>query len=367
MANTVDKIITLARAEEGYIEKNSNANLDSKTANKGTNNYQKYSRDVNAVGLMGCQGQPWCATINFYLDLTCFGKEIALKLWNMTEKNYCGYNCFATFNKFKSVGKTGKEPKVGALVIFTFSHMGRVLDIYERNGKKYIEIFEGNCSSNLADRNGGQVKIRERGAYDADIKGYCYIDYDEAEISYSTEKISVGYTGLTVTADLNIRNNPGITGTKVIGYYPENYRMYPTEKTFIDGKPWFRTNRGWVSANYCEGWILEDNKWWFVEDGYSCVCDDWKKIGDEWCYFDKDGWLVQSQWIETNGKHYYVNKDGYMVKNRYVKSQDKNIWYYINHDGIWVTSRDVKTKPSDNMIAIQEANNERNHYTITNN
>ena len=56
-------------AEDGYIEKASNKNLDSKTANKGTNNYTKYSRDIDSLGLMGCQGQPWCCTFQFWLEV----------------------------------------------------------------------------------------------------------------------------------------------------------------------------------------------------------------------------------------------------------------------------------------------------------
>ena len=343
MANTVDKVIALARGEEGYIEKESNAYLDSETANKGSNNYQKYSRDVNAVGLKGYQGQPWCATHQFWLDLKCFGKETALKLWNMTSETYVGFNCFSTFNVFKALGKTGKEPKVGALVIFTFSHAGRVLDVYTRNGKTYIECQEGNTSSDLNDRNGGMVKIRERDAYDPTIKGYCYIDYDEAPISYSTEKIQVGNSGIRITAILNIRNNPGTSGTKVVGTYNENDWVRPFEKTFIDGKSWYHTDKGWISAKYCEGWVLEANGlWWYVMDGYSCIIDNWKKIDNNWCYFDKQGWLVQSEWINWNGKSYYLDKDGYMATNSYIKAKDKNVYYYVDKNGVW----DNKTRSS---------------------
>lgn len=343
MANTVDKILELARIEEGYIEKASNSYLDSETANKGTNNYQKYSRDVNEAGLKGYQGQPWCITHQFWLDLKCFGKEAALKLWNMTPETYVGYNCFSTYNVFKNIGKVGKEPKVGALVIFTFSHAGRVLDVYTRDGKTYIECEEGNTSSDLNDRNGGMVKIRERYAYDETIKGYCYIDYDESPIYYSTEKISVGNSGLRITANLNIRNNPGTSGTKVIGTYSENSWVYPYEKTFINGKPWYHTDKGWISATYCEGWVLEANGlWWFVMDGYSCTINDWQKIGSNWCFFDKSGWLVQSEWVDWNGKSYYLDKDGYMATNSYIKAKDKNAYYYVDSNGVW----DNKTRSS---------------------
>ena len=183
---TLNDLITLTKSEENYVEKASNSNLDSKTANKGTKNYTKYSSDVNNAGLMGCQGQPWCATFQFWLEMKTFGKEQALKNWNMTSKTYCGYNCFATYNKFKAAGKVGMTPKLGALVIFTYSHMGRVIDIYTRNGIKYYFCAEGNTSSNLNDRNGGQVKIKERQFYDTStIKGYCYIDYDVVTAVYN--------------------------------------------------------------------------------------------------------------------------------------------------------------------------------------
>ena len=38
----VDKLLSIALAEEGYCEKKSNSNLDDKTANAGNGNYTKY-------------------------------------------------------------------------------------------------------------------------------------------------------------------------------------------------------------------------------------------------------------------------------------------------------------------------------------
>ncbi|MCH1978243.1 hypothetical protein MCG44_00545 [Lawsonibacter sp. OA9] len=43
--NAIDKLISVASAEVGYLEKKSNSQLDSKTANAGSNNYTKYARD----------------------------------------------------------------------------------------------------------------------------------------------------------------------------------------------------------------------------------------------------------------------------------------------------------------------------------
>ena len=57
MNKAIDKVISLAKAEVGYLEKASNSNLESKTANAGYNNYTKYCRDIKP----DYQGQPWCA------------------------------------------------------------------------------------------------------------------------------------------------------------------------------------------------------------------------------------------------------------------------------------------------------------------
>ena len=78
--NLWDKTKKLLDDQVGYLEKRSNANLDSKTGNAGYGNYTKYSRDVNNWGLMGCQGQPWCATYQFWICTKIFGKAKALEI-----------------------------------------------------------------------------------------------------------------------------------------------------------------------------------------------------------------------------------------------------------------------------------------------
>ena len=59
----VENLIKIAKDEVGYLEKASNSNLDSKTANAGGNNYTKYARDLdNISGFYNGkkQGYPWC-------------------------------------------------------------------------------------------------------------------------------------------------------------------------------------------------------------------------------------------------------------------------------------------------------------------
>lgn len=55
--DAINKIIAVAEAEVGYLEKKSNSQLDSKTANVGSANYTRYWKDIYPQ----FQGQAWCA------------------------------------------------------------------------------------------------------------------------------------------------------------------------------------------------------------------------------------------------------------------------------------------------------------------
>lgn len=142
-------------------------------------NVQRFSDTVNSYGLAGCQGQPWCATYQFAIELETVGKEQALKNWNMTASNYCGYSCFETEAKFRNAGKTGTTPRPGALVIFKQSHMGRVLSV---NGDTF-ECGEGNTSNATFSRNGDSCAVKTYNAADSRIRAFCYIDYEDIKMN----------------------------------------------------------------------------------------------------------------------------------------------------------------------------------------
>ena len=177
----------------------------------GSTNHQKFSDIVNNAGLMGCQDQAWCATYQFALELEEFGKAQALKNWNMTSSNYCGYNVFSTEAKFPS-SKKGKTPNIGALVIFKQSHMGRVLSI--NSSAKTFECGEGNTSNAQYDRNGNACAVKTYSWYDSKIKSFCYIDYDGISTSTPSSSTSSSlnespkWNG-TVTTTLNVRTWAG--------------------------------------------------------------------------------------------------------------------------------------------------------------
>ena len=176
---SLNGLIQRARTELGYIEKASNSNLDSKTGNKGTANYTKYSRDINSLGLMGCQAQPWCGTHQFWLEVQEFGIDVALKHFHMSKNTYVGYNVFATKAKFPA-SKRSKTPKLGCLVVFSHSHIGRVVSISGNT----ITTIEGNTSPKSYDRNGGMVAQKTYNINDNKIDCFLIIDY---EFNESTE------------------------------------------------------------------------------------------------------------------------------------------------------------------------------------
>ena len=302
-------LLTRCINDEGYIEKASDKDLDSKTGNRGTANYTKFSRDVNAAGLMGCQGQPWCGTCQFAEDLNEFGKDNALAKWYMTDKTYVGYNCFATYNTFKKVGKVGMTPKVGALVIFNYSHMGRVLSIYSEKGIKYYDCFEGNTLPDVESRNGGQCAIKRRRYDDLSVvKGYCYIDYNDA--TDDNEPQEAGW-----------RKEDG------------GWRFYLGDA------------EGHATSCITNDWYLDGNKEWAWFDGAGfAIHDTWYKYKGLWYYFGSDCYMEHEKWIEYKGDQYYLTADGSMATNAYVQSKDPmttSIWYYVDAEGKWDPNKTV--------------------------
>ena len=78
---TADDFVNTAVSQLGYLEKKSNKDLDNKIANAGSNNYQKFQRDVGAGN-----GDQWC---QYFVDAialyTCQGKSIPVITNNIGE------------------------------------------------------------------------------------------------------------------------------------------------------------------------------------------------------------------------------------------------------------------------------------------
>ena len=166
MDKAIEKVILIAKNEEGYLEKKSNSQLDSKTENAGSANYTKYWRDIKP----SYQGQPWCAAFVSWCFMKAFGLDNAKKLLKHWPYVYCP-TLGALFVK-------NANPKVGDIVIFkhgdTFTHTGFVTKV---TGDRFWTI-EGNTSgaSGIVANGGG---VCQKSYYNSNLPGtkFCTPDY----------------------------------------------------------------------------------------------------------------------------------------------------------------------------------------------
>lgn len=240
-----DKTKELLDDQVGYLEKRSNASLDSKTANAGYGNYTKYSRDVNNMGLMGCQGQPWCATYQFWTCANIFGKAKALEIMGSGF-----YNCNSVKAHAKAKGTWHSAPKLGALPIFrNGAHIGRVIRI--ANGRIYTN--EGNTSSgglNHVEANGGCVAEKTYTIGNSQIDGYVWIDYGaETESGIEGKPWKATGTATATVDNLFVRAEPN---GEVIGELMKGNRF---EINGITDRSWTQVKVtgigvGWIWTAY---------------------------------------------------------------------------------------------------------------------
>lgn len=234
-----EKTKQLLDAQVGYLEKRSNSNLDSKTGNAGYNNYTKYSRDINNMGLMGCQGQPWCAVYQFWICAQIFGKSKALEIMGNGF-----YNCNSVKAHAKAKGTWRSTPKLGALVIFrNGAHIGRVIRISGRT----LYTNEGNTSSgamNTVEANGGCVAEKSYAIGNSQIDGYVWIDYGEETAEPETTWKATG-TATSTVDNLYVRAEPN---GEVIGELMKGNRF---EINGVTSGSWTQVN----VANIGVGWV----------------------------------------------------------------------------------------------------------------
>lgn len=184
--SAVDKLLTTARAEEGYLEKASNSNLDDKTANAGSGNYTKYARDLDSMGVYNGKknGFAWCDIFVDWCFIKTFGLQNAMK---MTGQAMGGLGAGCTFSAryYKNMGRFVKSnPQPGDQIFFTedggnsFYHTGIVEKV--SGGKVYT--IEGNTSSTPGVvANGGCVRAKSYSLTYSQIGGYGRPNYSIIE------------------------------------------------------------------------------------------------------------------------------------------------------------------------------------------
>lgn len=169
MNTAVKKLLDVLNGEIGYLEKKSNKNLDDKTANAGTSNYTKYSRDMAAIGAYNVQGQAWCDVFADWALVQAVGVDKAHTLlggWSAYTPTSANY--YKKMNRWYT-----SNPQVGDQIFFKNStricHTGWVVEV----SGNLVYTIEGNTSGgSTVVANGGGVCKKKYSMSNSRIAGY---------------------------------------------------------------------------------------------------------------------------------------------------------------------------------------------------
>lgn len=174
----VNKLIETALSEVGYLEKKTNNNLDSKTANSGSKNYTKYARDMMkySAGIYA-NGYAWCDTFVDWCFVQAFGANKAKSLihgWSAYTPTSAGY--FKNNKEWYT-----SNPQKGDVIFFednsgTICHVGIVYKV----DTGFVYTVEGNTSSKSGVvANGGAVEKKKYALTYKRIAGYGRPKYEK--------------------------------------------------------------------------------------------------------------------------------------------------------------------------------------------
>ena len=181
----IEKLLSTARAELGYLEKRSNSQLDDKTANAGDQNWTKYARDLDALGVYNFpkNGYAWCDMFVDWCFIHTFGLETAMRMTNQPMGGL-GAGCTYSAQYYQRVGRFfASDPHPGDQIFFKADDggMGHTGIVEKVEGSRVYTI-EGNTSgASGVVANGGGVKEKSYALNYAKIGGYGRPDYSLVE------------------------------------------------------------------------------------------------------------------------------------------------------------------------------------------
>lgn len=172
---TAKEVIKTAKKYVGYLEKESNKQLDSMKVNAGDENYTRFAREYEKLTGVNYQGQAWC---DMYIDVIfaeTFGKDKAKELlggfsaYTPTSANY-----FKKMNRWHT-----SNPKVGDIIFFENSARINHTGIVAKVTNSTVYTIEGNTSSGKdIIPNGGAVCEKSYALNNPRIAGYGRPDYE---------------------------------------------------------------------------------------------------------------------------------------------------------------------------------------------
>ena len=258
MACNVEKVLEVAAAEVGYLEKKNGdlKYLYDKTANAGDKNYTKYGYEMHAVypAVMDYPAY-WC---DAFVDW-CFYKAYGLaNAKGLLGGNFDDYTV-ASAQLYKNKKAWHQTPKVGDQVFFWNSakkihHTGLVTVV--SSGR--FEAIEGNTS-------GGSAVIRNGGAV--------------------------------------CRKSYAIGASSIAGFGRPAYDKQPA---FTPG--WIKSGDNWyyrvAEGKNAHGWRIVNHHWYYF-DSKGKMLTGWQEINGNWYYMQPSGGLEGALYrSDENGAQY---------------------------------------------------------------
>ena len=273
MAYTVSKLLDIARAELGYKEKESNAQLDDKTANAGDKNWTKYARDLYAAGYYQASknGYAWC---DMFVDW-CFWKLAGSKEkgeWLECQTGLYGAGCTWSSDCYRNAGRFDKNPMPGDQIFFGKTDAEEHTGIVEKIEDGKVHTIEGNASN--------MVKRCTYSLNSSNIVGYGHPRFDEdTAVEEKTEVTGTPSTGSVADEKsiwnflmVHIDNEYGVAGLMGNLYAESALRSNNLQQTY-------ETKLGYNDATYTAA-VDEGTYTNFVKDsaGYGLV---------QWTYWSR--------------------------------------------------------------------------------
>ena len=231
-----DKIVEIALNEVGYIEKNSDKDLDSKTLNVGDKDYTKYGK------WFGSNPGPWC------VKFVCWVYNQAGCL-NLIKKTAGCSTFISFFKKNKEFQPRGYKPKKADIIFINWNskttpdHVG----IVKKVDDKYVYTIEGNRSNKVAEAKYLLTDTRILGY------GTPYFPYFE-----------VGTYIVDAKVYLRVRNGPGFN------YEYKKFDELTCEEKFYNLETTGKKYNGLIRNSICEVKEIKDN-WGKIDSGWICL------------------------------------------------------------------------------------------------
>ena len=190
----IAKLVSCAKNQVGYLEKKTNAYLDDKTANAGSNNWNRYARDIDNKYPEFYNGKKngfsWCDIFVDWVFIECFGYENALKLLYQPEKS-AGAGCKYSADYYRRNNAFFKQPNVGDQVFFgDYGNEGHTGIVVAVNGN-VITTVEGNTSGGYGvDANGDGVYLKKYNISTQYIPGFGRPNWEVVSSNAGNEEAS---------------------------------------------------------------------------------------------------------------------------------------------------------------------------------